>query len=160
MKISIIAVGRLKKGPEVTLYDRYAERIRNAGRGVGIGPLLLTEIAEASGGNQALRCSAEAGKILEHAGKSDYLIALDEGGRSLTSRAFSDLLAKARDGGAGLMTFMIGGADGHGAEVGKRARLSLSMSDMTLPHGLARIVLVEQIYRAITIMSGHPYHRD
>ncbi len=160
MKISIIAVGRLKKGPETALFERYEGRIKTAGKSVGISALKLTEIAEAGGGTAVQRCAAEAEKILAVSRTSDFPIALDVKGKRLTSLTFADLLSNARDEGCRSMAFLIGGADGHGAEIEKKSRMSLSMSDMTLPHGLARIVLAEQIYRAVTIMAGHPYHRE
>ena len=160
MKLSLCAVGRLKKGPETELYQRYGDRIVNSGKAVGIGPLKLLEIAEANGGTSQIRRSLEADKLIDLSQSSDYCIALDEGGKSLTSREFSGLLGNARDDGYQMMSFLIGGADGHGDQIKQHARMSLTLGRMTLPHGLARVVLVEQIYRAITIMSGHPYHRD
>jgi len=160
MKISLCAIGRLKKGPETLLYERYNTRIRSSGKSVGIGPIELMEAQEATASTSELRSAAEAGKLIEMSSRSDFLVALDESGKSMTSRAFAKLLQEARDDGCRSLAFLIGGADGHGKDIAQHARLSLSLGQMTLPHGLARVVLVEQIYRAITIMSGHPYHRD
>jgi 23S rRNA (pseudouridine1915-N3)-methyltransferase len=87
------------------------------------------------------------------------MVALDEQGRSMSSDRFAQWLREARDGGAKTAGFMIGGPDGHGEEALGAARLKMSLGPMTLPHGLARIVLAEQLYRAVTILAGHPYHR-
>jgi len=86
-------------------------------------------------------------------------VALDEHGRSLSSEAFAQWIAERRDGGAKTLAFLIGGPDGHSTEALKPATLKLSLGTMTLPHGLARVVLAEQLYRAATILAGHPYHR-
>ena len=160
MKILLLTVGRLKKGPETLLYERYAERIRKAGKAVGIGPVQLLEIAESQSSTAQLRCASEGEKLIELSAPADFSIALDEGGKSMNSRAFAELLRQARDDGCRSVAFLVGGADGHGPAIEKNARFSLTLGRLTLPHGLARVVLTEQIYRAITIMSGHPYHRD
>jgi 23S rRNA (pseudouridine1915-N3)-methyltransferase len=132
MRIVLGAVGRLKAGAERTLFDRYWERLEVSGRAVG---------------------------LLTAAGEQTVLVALDERGKSLTSPAFADLLKRHRDDGCKDIAFLIGGPDGHGPAVIEAARVKLSLSAMTLPHGLARVVLAEQLYRAVTILSGHPYHR-
>jgi 23S rRNA (pseudouridine1915-N3)-methyltransferase len=86
-------------------------------------------------------------------------VVLEPTGKSLTSEAFAAFLRDTRDGGAKTCLFLIGGPDGHGESVLTTASLKLSLGALTLPHGLARVVLVEQLYRAATILSGHPYHR-
>jgi 23S rRNA (pseudouridine1915-N3)-methyltransferase len=86
-------------------------------------------------------------------------VCLDPGGEPLSSEAFAALLAKFRDDGTEGVAFMIGGADGLGRDALAKAVKRLSLGLMTLPHGLARVVLAEQIYRAATILAGHPYHR-
>jgi 23S rRNA (pseudouridine1915-N3)-methyltransferase len=87
------------------------------------------------------------------------LICLDRSGTQLGSESFAQTLAKFRDGGAQGLAFFVGGADGLGLTASFEADFVLSLGPLTLPHGLARIVLAEQIYRAITILAGHPYHR-
>lgn len=159
MRLLIAAVGRLKDGPERELYQRYAERIAPAGRAVGLGPLDLIEIAESRAGSATARAEDEAQRLLRKCNDADFRVVLDERGKQLSSVAFASAIRDARDRGAGAAAFMIGGPDGHGAAVRDRADLLLSISAMTLPHGLARIVLAEQIYRAVTILTGHPYHR-
>jgi 23S rRNA (pseudouridine1915-N3)-methyltransferase len=101
----------------------------------------------------------EAELLLAKRPSSYRLICLDRSGTPLGSEAFAQSLAKFRDGGAQGLAFFVGGADGLGLRAMFEADLVLSLSAMTLPHGLARIVLAEQIYRAITILAGHPYHR-
>lgn len=158
MRLIVAAVGRLKDA-ERELYERYAKRFDAAGRGLGLGPLSLCEIGEARAATTTLRKSDEAQRLLKAASAADVSIALDENGRALASEDFASLIAKTRDDGAKAVSFLIGGPDGQGEEALAAAKLKLSLGPMTLPHGLARIVLVEQLYRAATILSGHPYHR-
>lgn len=159
MRLSIIAVGRLKDGPERDLYLKYAKRIDDAGRGIALGPLTLTELAEARQASAGQRRADEATRLISAAESADFTILLDEGGKTFGSEAFARLLAARRDDGRRTAAFLIGGPDGHGDTARARAELTLSLGAMTLPHGLARIVLAEQLYRAATILSGHPYHR-
>jgi 23S rRNA (pseudouridine1915-N3)-methyltransferase len=159
MRLSIVAVGRLKDGPERDLYLKYAKRIDEAGRGVALGPLALSELPEARQASATQRRSDEARRIVAGAGSADFAVALEASGTSFGSDAFARFLAARRDEGVRTMAFLIGGPDGHGDEARRHARLSLSLGPMTLPHGLARIVLAEQLYRAATILAGHPYHR-
>jgi len=158
VKLTIAAVGRLK-GPERDLEARYLERVERLGRGLAITPLRCAELAESRARAVAARKSDEAGGLLAMAGPGDHLIALDESGRSMASRAFADLIRDRRDDGLPGLIFALGGPDGHGGNLLARADLRLSLSAMTLAHGLARVVLLEQIYRALTIIAGHPYHR-
>jgi 23S rRNA (pseudouridine1915-N3)-methyltransferase len=153
MRLSIIAVGRLKDGPERDLYLKYAKRIDEAGRGVALGPLTLSELPEARQASATQRRSDEAARIVAGAGAAEFAVALEAG------EAFARFLAARRDEGLRTMAFLIGGPDGHGDQARRHARLTLSLGPMTLPHGLARIVLAEQLYRAATILAGHPYHR-
>lgn len=159
MRLAIVAVGRLKDGPERALYQTYAKRLDETGRALALGPVALTELAEARAQTAAQRRADEAARVLQKAGDDAVKVALDGAGRSLASDAFARWLAAERDGGTREVAFLIGGPDGHGDDVLKAARLRLSLGAMTLPHGLARIVLAEQLYRAATILAGHPYHR-
>jgi 23S rRNA (pseudouridine1915-N3)-methyltransferase len=159
MRLSIVAVGRLKDGPERELYLKYAKRIDDAGRAVALGPLTLAEIPEARQASAAQRRADEAARLVEAAKSPDVRVLLDETGKGLNSEAFASWLAARRDEGQRTVAFLIGGPDGHGDAARSGAQLKLSLGPMTLPHGLARIVLAEQLYRAATILSGHPYHR-
>ncbi len=158
MKIAVGCIGRLKAGPERDLFDRYWDRLGASGRKVALAPLSLHEFAESRAGSADSRRSDEAHRLIGSL-SAGYVIALDETGRHLDSVAFAALIRQQRDAGCAAMTFLLGGADGHGPEVRARANVMLSLGAMTLPHGLARVVLAEQLYRAATILSGHPYHR-
>jgi 23S rRNA (pseudouridine1915-N3)-methyltransferase len=159
MRLIIAAVGRLKDGAERDLYDRYAARFDAAGRALGLGPIKLAEIGEARSATPQLRKADEAQRLLKATRSADVTIALEERGRSLSSEAFAQWIAERRDGGAKTLALLIGGPDGHGEAALKPATLKLSLGTMTLPHGLARVVVAEQLYRAATILAGHPYHR-
>ncbi|SET91473.1 23S rRNA (pseudouridine1915-N3)-methyltransferase [Stigmatella erecta] len=120
----------------------------------------LVELAEASG--RKLKPgdakAAEAEAILSRRKPQDWLVALDERGKSLDSVEFSRYLGKAQTGAKDLL-FVIGGDEGLEDSVRQAAHLTLSLSRMTLPHRLARLVLIEQIYRAFTLLKGEPYHK-
>lgn len=158
MRIVIAAVGRLKDGAERNLASRYLARLESAGRTVALGPVLVAELPEGRGATAELRREDEAGRLLARA-EADMQVALDARGKAMTSEAFAAWLGARRDGGTRTVAFLIGGPDGHGARTLKAAQVKLSLGAMTLPHGLARIVLAEQLYRAATILAGHPYHR-
>lgn len=161
MRIVIAAVGRLKSGPDSALFDRYAERARKSGRACGLMGLETVELAESKLPLAGDRMAAEAEALLARlkVSAADRLVCLDERGAQPTSTQFADLVGRARDQGCQRLVFAIGGADGHGDGIRQAAQETLSLSAMTLPHGLARILLAEQIYRAVTILTGHPYHR-
>jgi len=159
MRITIAAIGRLKAGPETDLAKRYAKRFDGSGRSLGLGPILIHELPESRDGSDAVRKQDEANRLLAKIADDAVLVVLDEHGRNRNSPAFADLIAKYRDDGTAELSFMIGGPDGHGEPVLTAARETISLSAMTLPHGLARVVLLEQLYRTATILSGHPYHR-
>jgi 23S rRNA (pseudouridine1915-N3)-methyltransferase len=153
-------VGKLKTGPDRELFDRYWLRLSQAGRKAGVTHLSLAEIAESRATDAATRKAEEAKRLLAVLPDKAALIVLDERGRSLSTQGLCDVLRKRLDSGAGAMAFLIGGPDGHGEDVRSRAQLVLSLGAMTLPHGLVRIVLAEQLYRCATILTGHPYHRE
>ena len=159
MRIVVGAVGRLKDSGERALFERYWERLRSTGRAVGVTDLRHVELAEGREASAGLRQASEAQRLLQACGDDAWIVALDERGKAQSSAAFAAQVRTWRDGGCKTMAFLIGGADGHGAPVIEASRLKLSLSAMTLPHGLARVLLAEQIYRATTILSGHPYHR-
>ena len=157
MRVTIAAVGRLKDGAEQRLVERYVERLSS--RAAGIGPLRIKEIIEGKQAGAAVRRADETERLLRAVSDADVRIVLDETGKMLSSAAFARLLGEKRDDGASMLAFLIGGPDGHGAAALEAAHLKLSLGPMTLAHGLARVVLSEQLYRAVTILSGHPYHR-
>lgn len=159
MRLIVAAVGRLKDA-ERELCERYAKRFDASGRALGLGPISITELNESRAASADARKADEAARLLKAAAIADQRVVLDEGGKTLTSAQFSDWIAQRRDGGCKSLAFLIGGPDGHGSDAVAGAALKLSLGAMTLPHGLARAVLIEQLYRAATILSGHPYHRS
>jgi 23S rRNA (pseudouridine1915-N3)-methyltransferase len=158
MRLVVAAVGRLKDA-ERELCERYAKRFDASGRGLGLGPLTVSELSESRAAGTDARKADEAVRLLKAAAATTARVVLDESGKALSSEAFAKWLAQTRDGGCKGLAFLIGGPDGHGAEAVQGAALKLSLGAMTLPHGIARAVLIEQLYRAATILSGHPYHR-
>jgi 23S rRNA (pseudouridine1915-N3)-methyltransferase len=159
MRLLIAAVGKLKHGPERELFAHYLDRAEAIGRKTGLSPLSAIEVAEAKAVTAQARMEAEAKTLLAKLPSSYKLICLDRGGDQLGSEEFAQALAKFRDGGAQGLAFFIGGADGLGLAAQFKADRVVSLGPITLPHGLARIVLAEQIYRAGTLLTGHPYHR-
>jgi len=159
MRLLFASVGKLKQGPERELCAHYLARAEASGRNLGLFPVDLIEMPESKAGSASLRRDAEGAALLAKATPPLRLIALDPMGSQLDSEVFASLLSKFRDTGAPGIAFLIGGADGLGQQVLKQAERTLSLGPMTLPHGLARIVLAEQLYRATTILAGHPYHR-
>lgn len=159
MRLVIAAIGRLKDDAERTLFDRYAGRLAGAGKPLALGPLEAIELSEGRQASAEARRADEAARLLDKVDGAGLVVALDEAGKTMSSEAFARWLARARDDGTASIAFVLGGPDGHGSPVVEAARLKLSLGAMTLPHGIARVVLAEQLYRAATILAGHPYHR-
>ncbi len=159
MRITLAVVGRLKDGPDRALFERYWERLQAGGRKLALHPVKLLELPESRAATVDLRKTDEAARLAAAVPDATYRIALDETGRALSSAAFAAHLAARRDAGVRTLGFFIGGPDGHGQALLAIADLKLALGAMTLPHGLARIVLAEQLYRASTILAGHAYHR-
>ena len=159
MRIHVGAVGRLKAEPERALAEAHLERARALGRTAGIGPLNIAEIAESRAATAGLRLAEEAARLSAGVPGEAVTVALDAGGRDLTSEEFARLIGRWRDGGTGVLAFFIGGPDGLSPEIKATAGYRLAFGCMTWPHRLARIMLLEQIYRSVTILVNHPYHR-
>lgn len=160
MRLIIAAVGRLKAGAERELFERYHDRVKRGGRAAGLSDIALVELGESRAATSDLRRIDEALRLMAVVGAGAHVVALDEHGKPITSAAFADLVRQQRDGGTKCLALLIGGPDGHGPAVREAAHKTVSLGPMTLPHGLARIVLAEQLYRATTILTGHPYHRE
>jgi 23S rRNA (pseudouridine1915-N3)-methyltransferase len=158
MRITIAAIGRMKNGPERELVARYLERAQGSGKPLALTGFDVIELSESRAGSAAAR-KAEEAKGLRAALPDGITVMLDERGKSLTSDGFATQLARWRDDGRPAVSFVIGGADGIDPDYVRGADLSLSFSPMVWPHQLVRIMLAEQLYRATTILSGHPYHR-
>ncbi len=151
MKLTIAAIGRAGRGPERNLYEHYAGRIR--------WPLTLRELEEKKKLPVPQLIEREGQLLLAAVPAEALVVALDRRGKALDSAAFARQLQRWRDDSVSDVAFLIGGADGHGEALLKRARLVLSFGAMTWPHLLARAMLAEQIYRAQQLLAGHPYHR-
>lgn len=151
LSIDIIAAGRLRKGPLYDLAKDYAERIR--------WPLALHEI-ESKYTDPANQQADEERKILALLDPRAFVIVLDERGDGLRSLDFARTIEKLRNNGEEHLQFVIGGADGLTDPVRSKANLLLSFGQQTWPHMLARIMLLEQVYRSQQILAGHPYHRE
>lgn len=159
MRLEIHAVGRLKSGPERELAERYLDRLAKAGPQIGLEFGGVTEHAESRAKSSALRRREEAEKLTAQFGASAAIIVLDETGKNTGSESFAGKLGRMRDDGRAGATFVIGGPDGLDETLGGKADLVISFGAMTWPHQLVRVLLAEQLYRAVTILSGHPYHR-
>lgn len=152
MRLLIAAVGRLKAGPLADLQSEYVKRLS--------GPIKIKEVEERRALPAAER-KAREGELLRAALPEDAtLVALDERGAALTSAGFAERLQRWRFEGVKTIAFVIGGAEGLAQPLVQRARFTLSLGAMTWPHLLARILLLEQLYRAQQILAGHPYHRE
>jgi len=159
MRLVVAAVGRLKDGPERALLAKYRDRLTPLAKRLGLAPVDWQETGESRAGDGAKRRDEEGAALLRLVREAEFVVALDARGQALSSEAFARLLAKKRDAGAKAAAIVIGGPDGLSDAVLAAAHLRFSLGAITLPHGLARIVLAEQLYRAATILAGHPYHR-
>jgi 23S rRNA (pseudouridine1915-N3)-methyltransferase len=152
MRVTIVAVGRDRGGVHRALFDHYAQRLR--------WPVTLQEV-EARGKLSGAVLKREEAKLLRAAiPDGAATIALDESGKTLSSRELSTWISSSMDGGVADLALVIGGADGLDASLLKTAQLTLSLGRVTWPHLLVRGLLAEQLYRAQQIIAGHPYHRD
>jgi 23S rRNA (pseudouridine1915-N3)-methyltransferase len=158
VRILILAVGRLKDGPERELVARYAERAAASGRALGFSGFDAVEIPESRAPRPADRKAEEAAALRARAGEA-ALVAFDEQGSSPTSEAFAALLAGQRDAGRRTLALVVGGPDGLDPALSAGAEARVAFGKMTLPHQIVRGLVAEQLYRAMTILSGHPYHR-
>ena len=159
MRLTLIAVGKLRAGPDRDLFNRYWGRLETSARAAGLTAVTHTDLPESRAATAAERKADEAKRTMKAAGSEGFMIALDETGTSLTSAGFAQHMRRLADSGTPALSILIGGPDGHDQTIHARASLLLNLGTLTLPHGLARIVIAEQLYRATTILSGHPYHR-
>jgi 23S rRNA (pseudouridine1915-N3)-methyltransferase len=159
MRLVVIAIGRLRQGPERELAGRYRDRFEDMGRKLGFRGLEIHEIPESRARDAATRMAEETSAISAQIPEKSMLIALDECGDSMDSAAFAGHLARWRDQGVENTIFAIGGADGLSPDLRRKARVRLAFGAATWPHQMVRVMLLEQIYRAATILAGHPYHR-
>jgi 23S rRNA (pseudouridine1915-N3)-methyltransferase len=159
MRIAIAAVGRLKQGPERELAERYRKRAADVGRSVGLTAFDVIEIRESRADNVGRRMLEESIAIANVIPDRAITVILDERGESVSSASFAGHLQSWRTQSRPAAVFMIGGADGLAPSLRERANLAIAFGTATWPHQLVRIMLLEQLYRAVTMLSGHPYHR-
>ena len=159
MEIAILAVGRLKVGAERELCDSYLGRARKTGRGLGFRGFEVREIAQSTAVRPADRVVAEETALLAALEGRGRTICLDAKGELLDSDTFATVLGRDAESSVPRTTFVLGGPDGIGGKLLSRADRTLSFGRVTWPHQIVRILLAEQLYRAMTILSGHPYHR-
>jgi 23S rRNA (pseudouridine1915-N3)-methyltransferase len=158
MRLVVAAVGRLKRGPEHDLAERYRERAVNSGRTIGIRAVTISEIDESRARRAKDRVAEEAAALKDLIPAGAAVVALDERGESLASDALAQRLRRWCDEGRDV-ALIIGGPDGLAPDLLAGADVRLAFGRATWPHQLVRIMLLEQLYRAIAILSGHPYHR-
>jgi 23S rRNA (pseudouridine1915-N3)-methyltransferase len=155
----IAAVGRLKQGPERELAERYRKRAGETGRKVGLTDVDVVEIRESRADNAERRMLEESIAIANIIPERAVVVILDERGESISSASFAGHLQGWRAESRPAVVFVIGGADGLAPMLRETAKLAISFGAATWPHQLVRVMLLEQIYRAGTMLSGHPYHR-
>jgi 23S rRNA (pseudouridine1915-N3)-methyltransferase len=160
MRIVIAAVGRLKAGPDRELAERYRDRAAKVGRALGIRGIEIIEVRESRAREAERRITEEAIALASIVPDSAVTALLDSRGENYSSDSFTGRLRGWRDGGREAVCFIVGGADGLGAALRDRADLLLAFGAATWPHQLVRIMLMEQIYRAMTMLARHPYHRE
>lgn len=159
MRIVVAAVGRLKKGPETELSERYRKRAVQTGRQLGLRDIDIIEIRESRAADAAKRMLEESIALATVIPKDAAVVLLDPRGQNVDSAGLASHVAAWRANGRPAIVFLIGGADGLAATVCEKAALRLSFGTATWPHQLVRVMLLEQLYRATTILTGHPYHR-
>lgn len=156
--VRLLAVGRMKAGPERELFERYWTRTTPMAKQLGFGTLDMVELRESQQGSADARKADEAAQLLARVPDGAALIALDERGKAITTPQFSSKLDTFKDAGKPV-ALVIGGPDGLDGSVRQHADLVISFGAMTMPHQLVRVLAAEQLYRAMTVLSGHPYHR-
>ena len=159
MRLIVISIGRLKQGPERELAERYRQQFEDIGRKLGFRGLEIHEIGESRARDPATRISEEAAAISAAIPEKSVLVALDERGDNVDSAAFARHLGRWRDEAVANTIFLIGGADGLSPDLRRKAEMRVAFGAATWPHQMVRVMLLEQVYRAATILAGHPYHR-
>jgi 23S rRNA (pseudouridine1915-N3)-methyltransferase len=159
MRLLILAVGHMRGTPEGQLCEDFVERAHKLGRTLGFSAVTVEEVAVSRQRVAAARMKDEAERLAARVPEGAHLVMLDARGKGMTSEDFAEMLGSLRDVGTRNLAFVIGGPDGLAPLPGKKAGRSLAFGPQTWPHLLARALLAEQVYRTITILAGHPYHR-
>lgn len=160
MRIVVAAVGRLKAGPDRQIAERYRDRAIRAGRALGLRGPDVIEVRESRAREAERRVTEEMIALAEAIPDDAVKVVMDSRGQNASSETLAQQIGAWRDGGRQAVCFIIGGADGLGLGLVAGADMSCAFGSATWPHQLVRVMLMEQIYRATTILSGHPYHRD
>jgi 23S rRNA (pseudouridine1915-N3)-methyltransferase len=153
MRLHFVWIGKTKDRHCAALVAEYRERL------IRFAPCEVSELKEPSGGDERRLVAQEGERILTAVERDDYVILLDERGRQFSSPAFAEFLGERQQASVKRLAFIIGGFAGVSESVRRRAQRVWSLSQLTLPHELARVVLVEQVYRAYTLLAGLPYHK-
>ena len=159
MRVVVAAVGRLKQGPERELAERYRKLAAAAGRSAGLNAFDIVEIKESRAGDAARRMLEESIAIANVVPDGAATVLLDSRGENLSSATLAGRLQGWRAEEKSAVAFIVGGHDGLAPTLRERASLAIAFGAATWPHQLARVMLLEQLYRAATILAGHPYHR-
>ncbi|WP_019994896.1 23S rRNA (pseudouridine(1915)-N(3))-methyltransferase RlmH [Aureimonas ureilytica] len=160
MRLTLAAIGRMKAGPEQDLAARYLDRLRKAGPPLGLDFAGVVELPESRFSTVAERKRDEAARLTAALPEGCRVIVLDETGKTPSSEEFAADLGTLRDEGLRDLALVIGGPDGLSDEMRRGALRVLAFGRLTFPHQIVRILLAEQLYRAATILAGHPYHRS
>ena len=159
MRIIVAAIGRLKRGPETELSERYAKRAAQTGRSLGLREIEIIEIRESRAAEPDKRMIEELIALANVIPAGAAVILLDSRGENLDSPGLAGRLAQWRGDDRPAAVFVIGGPDGLASSLAQMAELRLAFGAATWPHQIVRVMLLEQLYRATTILTGHPYHR-
>jgi 23S rRNA (pseudouridine1915-N3)-methyltransferase len=159
MHLHILAVGTMRGSNEAALIEDFVGRAQGMGRGLGFAAVDVIEVAVSKKRDAPLRMAEEAERLAAKVPPGAHIVMLDARGKGMTSEEFADMLGALRDAGTKDFCFVIGGPDGLQPLPGKHAGRSLAFGPQTWPHMLVRAMLAEQVYRALTILAGHPYHR-
>ena len=159
MRIIVAAIGRLKQGPETDLTERYRKRAAQVGRSLGLRDVEVIEIRESRAEDAGKRMIEESIALATIIPQGAAVVLLDPRGDNLDSGAIANQLSQWRAAAKPAAVFVIGGPDGLAASLADKADVKLAFGKATWPHQIVRVMLLEQVYRATTILTGHPYHR-
>ena len=159
MRLWVIAIGHGRGTSEGSLVEEFITRAQKMGKGLGFPAVAVEELAVSKARDATLRMKEEGERLADRVPDGAHVVLLDAKGKGMTSEDFAEFLGALRDAGTRDLAFVIGGPDGLGPLPGKKSGRSLAFGPQTWPHLLARVLLSEQIYRAMTILAGHPYHR-
>ena len=159
MRLLILCVGNARGASEGALTDDFITRAKNMGRGMGISDVAVEEITVSKHRETPKRMQDEAERLAARIPDGAQVVLLDAKGKGMTSTDFAEMIGALRDAGTKHLVFVIGGPDGLGKLPRIKPGRSLAFGPQTWPHLMVRAMLSEQVYRALTILAGHPYHR-